>query len=79
MECEDNQITVKEGSEIISSFDGEYMLPPIIVQNWLGFKTQSGGYQLDCERRSMGADNDNGMPFNDLAKLFRNPPKGLLE
>jgi len=44
------------------------------VRVWLGFRSQNGGYKVG----SLGHDNDNGMSFTEIAKLFRNPPKGLI-
>lgn len=56
-----------------------YLLPE--VKEWLGFSTCRGHYNgmynsRDC---SLTIDNDKrGLSFEQIAKLFRNPPEGLL-
>jgi len=45
------------------------------VRDWLGFSNCDGKYADN----SLTRNNDyNGMTFSEIAKLFRNPPKGLL-
>ena len=51
----------------------ETLLPE--VRRWLGLRSEHGGY----ESGSLIHDNDRGVPFVDMAKLFRNPPGNLLE
>ena len=46
-----------------------------IVRRWLGFGDKSGFFNKD----SLAALNDIGTSFTEIAKLFRNPPEGLLE
>ena len=45
-----------------------------VVKEWLGFRTNKGRFNND----SLILINDNGTPFTEIAKLFRNPPEGLL-
>ena len=49
---------------------------PTDVIEWLGFRTSSGYFNPN---QSLSKLNDNGTPFTEIAKLFRNPPEGLLE
>ena len=51
----------------------DYLLSP--VREWLGFETSRGNFN----ESSLARLNDAGTPFKEIAKLFRNPPEGLLE
>ncbi len=82
MKCEQHSITPKpafqNSGEI--SFDGSVRSLSQEVQAWLGFNTRFGGYKSDSpdQRISLAGANDEKVPFSEIAKLFRNPPEGLL-
>ncbi len=82
MKCEQHSITPKpafpNSGEV--SFDGSVRCLHQEVQAWLGFATRFGGYKSDSpdDRISLAGANDNKVPFSEIAKLFRNPPEGLL-
>lgn len=76
MKYEQHSITPKpvfpHSSE--TSFDGSVRCLPQEVQAWLGFDKRFGNYS----NTSLADKNDNKVPFSEIAKLFRNPPEGLL-
>lgn len=76
MKCEQHSIVSKrtstEGGGI--SFDDCVGNLPKEVQTWLGFDNSFGRYS----NTSLANVNDNQMSFPEIAKLFRNPPEGLL-
>ena len=49
---------------------------PHAVRKWLGFRTCNGDFNTN---QALSKINDSGTPFTEIAKLFRNPPEGLLK
>jgi len=79
MEHEDNSITYSRGMgrTIFCESQGKEicdvsLLPE--VMEWLDFRTEDGDYGFE----SLVNENDRGVSFIDIAKLFRNPPRELL-
>ena len=66
---------VDDGLKFISYNDASDIRLLLEVQKWLEFRYCNGGYM---SRKSLAGHNNQGMPFNELAKLFRNPPRGLI-
>lgn len=75
MKHEEHNIKL-EKKGLATTFDGNKILLLPSVKEWLGFNTNNGCYIGS----SLITDNDTeGMSFIKIAKLFRNPPKGLLK
>ncbi len=86
MEVEtDNFLEKTEGLRGTSQYAGSSSVLPIKVQNWLGFNSSDGEWKEedddaeDIIHDSLVARNDSGTPFEEIAKLFRDPPEGLLK
>lgn len=79
MKCEQHSITTENTARGVIIFDGDYVSLPPEVQSWLGFRTQFGAHEgSDFRWASLMTVNDTGTSFPEIAKLFRNPPEGLL-
>lgn len=77
-ESVDIDVQLELGEQGCTTFDCDSVSLCIIVRDWLGFRRSSGSYDLDQGRTALSINNDNGMPFSEIAELFRNPPEGLL-
>lgn len=47
------------------------------VRSWLGLKSDEGFYQTD--KGLTTHNDDDGWTFEEIAKLFRDPPEGLVD
>ena len=74
---------IDEGCSVVTYRHGEESTSACLlnpVWKWLGFNSRqgflepSGGYT----RKTLADLNDKGTPFKEIAKIFRNPPEGLL-
>ncbi len=55
---------------------------PTIVREWLGIRYNEGEWDHDHaidNKNSLASVNDSGMTFEEIAKLFRDPPSGMCE
>lgn len=77
-ESVDIDVKLGLGGQGCTAFDCSSVSLCITVRDWLGFRRSSGAYNLDQGRTALSINNDNGMPFIEIAELFRNPPEGLL-
>lgn len=69
-------LEVLHTSKGIKEFGNISAFLPIKVRDALGFSGRLGQTEACGTLASL---NDRGIPFSRIAKLFRNPPKGLLK
>ena len=71
LHSDDYQYVIKQGDSAYVSLLGQE------VMNWLGLTDSLGAYFGISEEKSLSDFNDNGISFDEIAKVIRNKPLGL--
>ncbi len=59
-------------------YNGESMVLPKPVMEWLGLRHNEGAFKEDgSPRKSLSGLNDSGIPFPELSDLIESQPEGL--
>ena len=65
----------ENNTDTVYLYDYYAAILPDVVQDWLGLATNLGQYSVDC---NLSYDNDEGVPFEDIAATILAEPRGLI-